>query len=210
MKAPRPTKTKKTTSHNLEVLHKEKIRPLLRDAPWVLRITQYKGKPLPMMILKERKEIAEKGEKNPSRKKLVDRGTLYGPSQKRCLPMIRSILSTVQNELGIGMDLHHFLDTDLLFRGNLPLHSEGGYKLALLFKLQERVQDMDRVELIARRLHRFTTEEAAYWWSRLYEFDAISNRWAQSGMRIILGGTSDDKKGIAAMLEKLRLERLEV
>jgi hypothetical protein len=210
MKAPGPGKTKKTASQNLEALHKEKICPLLRDAPWVLRITEHKGKPVPLMIVKQRTEISGEGKKISNRKKLVDRGTLYGPSQKRCLPMIRSVLSTVQNELGIGMDLHHFLDADLLFRGNLPLHAEGGYKLALLFKLQERVRDMDRVELIARRLHRFTTEEAAYWWSRLYEFDAISNRWAQSGMRILLGGPSDDKKGIAAMLEKLRLERLEV
>ena len=40
---------------------------------------------------------------------------------------------------------------------------EAGAKLALIFRLQERVTDVDRVELIAQRVARFTREEAAYW-----------------------------------------------
>ena len=34
-------------------------------------------------------------------------------------------------------------------------------RAAFLFKLQERIREMDRVELIARRVDRFTREEAA-------------------------------------------------
>ena len=37
-------------------------------------------------------------------------------------------------------------------RGNLPLDDEAGCKLALMFKLQERIKELDRVELLARRI----------------------------------------------------------
>ena len=189
---------------NVESLHKyyqETVKVKTLDAEWILDVRRDKA------CLKERKELP--GSRG-AREAFVERGSMYGSSLKRSLPVIRSILSTVQNELGIGMDLHHFLNEDFLFQGKLPLHSEGGYKLALLFKLQERVQDMDRIELMARRIHSFTAEEAGYWWSRLSDFDEIRNRWAQNGMRIMLGGTSEDKSGVAETLQRLRLERLEV
>jgi hypothetical protein len=54
----------------------------------------------------------------------------------------------------------------LKLRLSLPLDEEAGAKLALIFRLQERVPALDRVELIARRVVRFTREEAAYWLSR--------------------------------------------
>jgi len=71
--------------------------------------------------------------------------------QLRCLPIIRTILSRVQDENHIPLELHRFLAGDRIeFRGNLPLDDEAGSKLVLLFKLQERMRDLDRVELIAR------------------------------------------------------------
>jgi hypothetical protein len=73
----------------------------------------------------------------------------------------------------------------------------------LIFRLQERVPDLDRVELIARRVARFTREEAAYWLSRTTSFGADSNRWALSGLRVILGGQANDP-GVSRILARLR------
>jgi len=92
----------------------------------------------------------------------------------------------------------------ITFRGNLPLDDEAGWKIALIFKLQERIIELDRVELLARRVDRFTREEAGYWFSRITSFGPDANRWAISGMRIMLAGQSNDK-AIETMLEQLRL-----
>ena len=62
---------------------------------------------------------------------------------------------------------------------------------------------MDRVELMARRVSNFTREEAAYWLSRLTTFGLDENRWAQAGLKIMLGGVPGDK-AIDTMLRKLR------
>ena len=95
------------------------------------------------------------------------------------------------------------LITPLTFRGNLPLDTEAGSKLALIFKLQERIQEMDRVELIARRVDRFTREEAGYWLSRITTYGDAANRWALAGMKLMLGGQPGDKS-VAQMLDSLR------
>ncbi|KAA3635365.1 MAG: hypothetical protein DWP92_11165 [Armatimonadetes bacterium] len=101
------------------------------------------------------------------------------------------------------MDLHQFLQgRSITFRGNLPLDEGTGAKLALLFRLQERVKDLDRVELMARRIDNFTTEEATYWLSRILHFNKPSNRWAVAGMRIMLGGLPGDP-AITEMLREL-------
>ncbi|NOQ45468.1 MAG: hypothetical protein GQ559_02150 [Desulfobulbaceae bacterium] len=110
---------------------------------------------------------------------LKERGLLYGQPQLRCLPIIRTILSRVQDRSGIPLELHRFLETSRIsFRGNLPLEEETGVKLALMFKLQERIKELDRVELLARRIDRFTREEASYWYSRITSFGPVANRWA--------------------------------
>ena len=59
------------------------------------------------------------------------------------------------------------------------------------------------MELIARRIGRFTREEASYWHSRMTSFSPAANRWALAGMKIMLGGTSGDA-AVATMLEELR------
>jgi hypothetical protein len=91
----------------------------------------------------------------------------------------------------------------LKLRLSLPLDEEAGAKLALIFRLQERVSDLDRVELIARRVARFTREEAAYWLSRTTSFGVDANRWAVSGLRVMLGGQAKDP-AVQRMLERLR------
>jgi hypothetical protein len=110
----------------------------------------------------------------------------------------------VQDAWHQPLELQPYLtEKGLPFRGNLPLDDEAGCKLALIFKLQERVKEIDRVELIARRADRFTREEAAYWLSRISNFSDDANRWASSGLRIMLGGHAKDP-AVERMLERLR------
>jgi hypothetical protein len=102
------------------------------------------------------------------------------------------------------MELQQFLNgTRINFRGNLPLDDEAGYKLALIFKLQERIKEADRVELIARRVNRFTREEAGYWYSRITTYGDAANRWAMAGMKVILAGHPKDPN-VEIMLTELR------
>ena len=127
-----------------------------------------------------------------------------GRQQLRCLPVIRTALSRVCDNAGIPLELHQFLNSKrITFRGNLPLDAEAGCKLALILKLQERIKELDRVELIARRLDRFTREEAGYWYSRISTFGEAANRWAMAGMKVMLGGHPRDSN-IESMLEDLR------
>jgi hypothetical protein len=91
-------------------------------------------------------------------------------------------------------------------RGNLPIDEEAGAKLALIFRLEDRLRDLDRVELIAHRVTQFTREEAAYWLSRTTSFGPSANRWALSGLRIMLGGHPGDP-AVASMLATMHLAR---
>lgn len=166
----------------------ERIRPLSERAPWILRITEYKDKPVPVLVVKERFPKKENGNRpSPTKWVLKTRGMLYGQSFRRCLPVIHAIVANVTDNAGVPLGLQRFLNNGrITYRGNLPLNEEAGAKLALIFKLQERVKEMDRVELIAWRVERFSREEAIYWLTRATQYGEAANRWAQAGMRIIL------------------------
>ncbi|MFO7839097.1 MAG: hypothetical protein R6X08_06340, partial [Desulfosalsimonadaceae bacterium] len=69
---------------------------------------------------------------------------------------------------------------------------------------QERIRELDRIELIARRVDRFTREEAGYWHSRITTYGDAANRWAMAGMKIMLAGHPKDPN-IEKMLSELRL-----
>ncbi|ADG07494.1 DUF7680 family protein [Kyrpidia tusciae] len=184
-----------------------RVLPLVPQSPWVLRVTEHKDKPVPVLVVKERVRVWSGGQDGASATHhyvLKERGLIYGQPFRRILPVVREILVKVCDASGIPLELHRYLGNGRIwFRGNLPLDSEAGEKLALIFKLQERVSDMDRVELIAWRVERFTREEAAYWLTRATQFGEGPNRWALAGMRIMLGGQPGDK-GIQAMLQQLR------
>jgi hypothetical protein len=192
-----------------ETEYRKKIAALVARAPWVLRVTELKDKTGPVLIAKERytpSEHAPASGTNGSKKRetLRERGLLYGAALRRCIPVIRHIVSGVCDEAGVPLELQrHFSNGKLTFRGTLPLNKEAGAKLSLIFKLSERILDMDRVELIAWRVERFSPEEAMYWLTRITQYDAASRRWAQAGMRIMLGGQPGDKE-IPKMLERLR------
>jgi len=204
--------TKKKT--DLNEYHRRHLEPRWRNAPFVLRITEWKDYPVPVLAIKERQETAEDDDNNaatttlgasPARQgSLVERGHLVGDPQRRCLPILRNIVASVSDETGAPLDLQRYLSNEgLRLRLNLPLDEEAGAKIALICKLQERVNDMDRVELIARRVERFTREEAAYWLSRMTTFSPDAKRWAAAGMRIMLGGHPKDP-GVERMLGRLQ------
>jgi hypothetical protein len=132
---------------------------------------------------------------------------LAGEAQRRCLPILRQIIGRVRDEYGVPLELQRYLTQEgLRLRLNLPLDEEAGAKLGLIFRLQERITDLDRVELIARRVARFTREEAVYWLSRMTSFGTDANRWAISGLRIMLGGQAKDP-AVERMLGRLREPR---
>jgi len=192
---------------DLSLHYATRVAKQVRKAPWVLRVTVHKDKPVPVLVIKERihpDQRTDTRELVAPRSVLRERGLIYGDAQRRCLPVIRGIVEQVCDEAGIPLELHRFLGTKRIpFRGNLPLDAEAGYKLALLFKLQERIHELDRVELIARRIARFSREEAGYWHSRISTFGEAANRWALAGMKRMLGGQPRDPH-IETMLQSLR------
>lgn len=198
---------KKKAVKNIEIHYQQKVRREVPKAPWVLRITEHAKKPAPIFIVKERIHPDQRTDTSgliAPRSILHERGLLYGPQQQRCLPIVRTILSRINDHKGIPLELGQYLkEKRIAFRGNLPLDDEAGPKLALIFKLQERIKELDRVELIARRTDRFTREEAAYWYSRISTFGDAANRWAMAGMKLMLAGQPRDPN-IETMLEELR------
>ncbi len=198
---------KQKSKKDLDSHYYRKVQKEVPRAPWVFRVTEHKEKPIPVMIVKERilpEERTDADNLVAPRSILRERGLLYGQEQLRCLPLIRAIITRVSDKAGIPLELQQYLNGKrITFRGNLPLDPEAGYKLALIFKLQERIKELDRVELIARRVNRFTREEAGYWYSRMTSYGDAANRWAMAGMKVMLAGHSGDRN-IAPMVEQLR------
>ena len=199
--------TKNKKIKNIGLHYAQKVKSKLSKAPWILRITDHKDKASPVFIVKERimpDQRTDTRDLKAIRSILKKRGIIYGQSQRRCLPVIRIILARINNHADIPLELQQYINKKrITFRGNLPLDSEAGYKLALIFKLQERLKEMDRVELIARRIDRFTMEEASYWYSRISNFSDAANRWAMAGMKTMLSGHPKDPN-VEKMLEDFR------
>jgi hypothetical protein len=130
---------------------------------------------------------------------------IHGEAVRACLPVLKRLLERVTDEAGIPLGLETFMtqeglkQTDL----NLPLDEGAGARLSLFFKLQSRVQDIDRVELIGRRISRFSREEAVYWLSNVTAADETLRAWSISGLRTMLAGEAGDKR-IREQLDRLR------
>ncbi len=184
-----------------------RLNALARQANWVLRITEHKDKPIPVLVMKERVRRhleSDHDAVNVESYMMKERGFLYGAPMRQCRSVLREILMKVTDQAGVPLELHRLLaGSRMTYRGNVPLDDEAGQKLALLFKLQERVTDMDRVELMGWRIERFTAEEASYWLTRILHYGEAENRWAQAGLRIVLAGQPGDK-AIAELLNQLR------
>lgn len=203
--------SKKKQKLDLKQYHAERLAKLNAKAPFVLRITEWKDKPIPVLVIKERQfrddegDVRDaEGQRRKARPVQIERGSLYGEPQHRCLPVLRRILEPVTDAAGIPLELDRYMTAEgLRLRANLPLNEEAGAKLGLIFRLQDRLKELDRVELIAYRVAQFTREEAAYWLSRTTSYGPAANRWALSGLRIMLGGHPQDPD-ILEMLERLR------
>lgn len=168
-----------------------KTEALASKSPWVL-VAESSADGQQILVVKERRAVVTA--RGGSRFVLKSRGKMSAESLRRCLPTIRQIVSRVWDENNVPLEMQRLLSDRMVFRGRLPLDEEAGSKLALIFKLQERIKELDRVELIARRVERFTREEAGYWLSRTCNYGKNENRWAIKGMRIMLGGSAKDKK----------------
>jgi hypothetical protein len=199
-----------TPKLDLEAHYKKHIAPLTGKFPFFLRITEWKDYPVPVLVVKERisppeeaSQAVKKSEQAPAGR-VVEVGFIAGEPQRLCLPVLRQIVERVRDHRGIPMELQRYFTAEgLRLRLNLPLDEEAGSKLGLIFRLQMRVKELDRIELIARRVARFTGEEASYWLSRTTHFGPDANRWALSGLRIILGGQPKDP-AVEKMLDRLR------
>ena len=141
---------KKTFDHGRHFA--ERLAKLGNQTPYLLRISEWKNTPIPVLIAKERHYRDEdprsaEGERRRARAVLIDRGSLYGEALHRCLPVLRQMLESVTDQAGIPLELDRYMSPEgLRIRGNLPLDEETGAKLALLFRLQDRLKDLDRVD----------------------------------------------------------------
>jgi hypothetical protein len=193
---------------------RRRLGALAKQAPFVLRVTRWHGLTGPVLAVKERM-VRPQTPVTPDNSvvrtlrpqktaRLVERGHIAGEVLRRALPLLKSMLGRVRDENDVPLHLDRWMTIEgLRHTVTLPLDEEAGAKLAILFRLQERVADLDRVELIARRADRLTREEASYLLSRMTRFDPASNRWATVGLRIMLGGQPNDL-GVKTTLDWLR------
>lgn len=139
-----------------------------------------------------------------------DSPELYGrisySTLRHCRDTIQTILSRVHDELGRPLGIQVLIDDRIAFRGTLPLSIEAGTKLALIAILAHGIKDPAHIELLARRIGRYTREEAGYWLGKvtipIYGDGSLA--WARTGLRIMLTGQPGDKEPIEAALDKLR------
>ena len=182
---------------------KNEMQPLLKIAPWILRVTERKDFTGPVLEICERR-TTEKGTQ-----RLYDYGRIYNGALRTCKAAIRCIRREVQDGAGRPLGLQEFLDERIDYRGQRPLDEIAGAKLALLFKLQPQVRSQQRIELMAWRIERFGREETMYWLSKVSIESLYGKRgieWAKSGLRLMLAGQQKDGAEVQALLEKLRKE----
>lgn len=187
---------------SLNEQYERQLKGLVRTAPFVLRITEWKDQPAPVFVVKER--ISREDGENGKSERMVERGHIKGEPLRRLLPLLKKACSHVVDGAGVPTEVDRYLSQEgMRLRLTLPIDDEAGAKLTLIFRLQERLPDVDRTELIARRVLLFSREEALYWLSRVTDFGPDANRWAISGLRLLLGGQPNDP-GVVRMLESLR------
>jgi hypothetical protein len=190
---------------DLDQRHRSDLMLRAARSPWFLRLTEQAGKPSPVIQVKQHQELDHPPGTDPDYRVVLG-GLISGDQLRVCLGVFRVIIARVSTIDGVPLGLERYLQGEgLRLRGNLPLDDEAGVKMALICRLQERVAELDRVELMARRVSRFTREEAAYWYSRATNFGVDANRWALAGMRIMLGGQPADP-AVAKHLRRLAVE----
>ena len=121
----------KTPTFDLCEHYDKHLLCLWRHAPFVLRITERKDRPIPVLIVKERQSVHESNGQaptmhglldHPPQGNLVELGRLDGAALRRCLPILRQIVGRVRNAHDIPVELQRYLTQEgLKLRLNLPL-----------------------------------------------------------------------------------------
>lgn len=187
---------------------KARLNQLARNSPWVLRLTRHRNIAPPVLVIKERIAPEDRSDVEDlvqPRSKAVERGQLHGEVVRACRQVLKRILEEVTDDQGIPLRLERYMTLQGLKETNLnlPLDETAGARLALFFRLQSKVKDISRVELIGRRVAMFSHEEAIYWLANVTSADAALSSWATSGLRILLCGESGDPR-VHEVLEKVR------
>lgn len=187
---------------------RSRLQRMARASPFILRFTRLADLTPPVLQVKERLAPEERDDADRLRElrsKAVERGRIHGEAVRACQPVIRRILADVRDDQGIHLALEKFITqeglrfTDL----NLPLDETAGAKLALFFRLQANMRDIDRIELLGRRIALFSREEAIYWLANATAADPALRSWAQRGQRLMLCGEAGDNR-VTATLERIR------
>ena len=189
------------------------MQPLLKTAPWIIRVTERKEFTGPVLEICERTLATTTTDAKKStttlttkRTKLKEWGRLYNGHLRVSLPALRNMLMNVTDEQGRSLGLQLLFDNEIAYRGQIPLDETIGGKLSLLFRLHPQVRSIERVELMAWRIERFSREETMYWLSKvsISSYGKRSVEWAKSGLRLMLAGQQRDKSEVQRLIEYLR------
>lgn len=98
---------------DLHTAYERRLAQCMRRAAYVLRITEWKALPVPVLVIKERQGLSQTEPTSQlplplngqSRSALVERGHLAGEALRRCLPSMRRILEQVCDEIGVPAGL---------------------------------------------------------------------------------------------------------
>lgn len=189
----------KLTAKQLQV--QEHMQPLLKDAPWILRITEQKKYTGPML------EVCQRRATSGGKTKLWEYGRIFNDHFHTCRAAIRYMMGQVTDKAGRPLGLQDLMDSSMAYRGQIPLDEVTGAKLALLFKLHGQVRSPERIELMAWRIERFSREETMYWLSKVSVESFYGKRgieWAKSGLRLMLAGQQKDGHEVQRLLKALR------
>ncbi len=176
------------------------MQPMLKTAPWVLRVTERKDYTGAIL------EVCERYDTGNNTTRLREHGRIYNGTLRTCKDAIRYMMGQVQDELGRPLGIQELIDDRLEYRGQIPLDETTGAKLALLFKLHPVVRSQNRIELMAWRIERFSREETLYWLGKVSipSYGRRGIEWAKSGLRLMLAGQQKDEAAVEELLQKLR------
>lgn len=133
--------------------------------------------------------------------------TLGEKQFNRCFRIISYWLQTlvICPKTGAPLNLHQKLQNLPKQRGRkIDISRDAWIRIALLAKLVKGMTDMNRVELIALRINRFSYEECSYWYSRVAHLSPKMCEWSIKGLRIMLAGDGSDREAVQEMLADLR------
>ena len=176
------------------------MQPMLKTAPWVLRVTERKDYTGAIL------EVCERYDTGNNTTRLREYGRIYNGTLRTCKSAIRYMMSQVLDEMGRPLGIQELIDDRIEYRGIIPLDITTGAKLALLFRLHPRVNSQKRIELMAWRIERFSREETLYWLTKttMQTYGSRSVEWAKSGLRLMLAGQQKDEAEVDRLLEQLR------